>query len=1207
MFKDINTLYTVLSIISSAIGLFALIRSLKSRAWIKTAPKKQQSKNKKNFIPVEKKYIGFLDYQDGPESAVVHLAGAGNCHPIGKVFLHEGKGMVHVLATPLEESGEEPHYIPCGFINVEDAFIYEQRSEKDLPKKIGYLARPSDPNTPTIKGEFCFSFKFPFIKKKLNAYWGLPEVPKKAEDTKTEPDNTNSQDDSNNNAVEQTDASSQEQTDNSNSQQTEDTENQTNQNTQETPEEANTSTENQEEQTDNVNPTNTDSDTENTDQKEQDSNESATNNETNEEKINSFVQNRPLLAHPNNGYLVLGRMVTNDEPIQPEKNSKTDEENVNAEKDQETDDKNTEVEDTNNVVESTDDIQQQDENLQDNIEDSDQATEQATETEQIEETEQSENSEPETEDLPLEDTPAVPTNETTQEESAQEDAKEETKEETKEERKKREKEEKEKEKAEQEALKKEQAEIKKREKAALEKAKKEKEKKVAAECESEGWPFDWPFRKSELSAVARACGYGVFYNETKKTKNYSEYYNRHSYGWLDTALLSSLVYTIIFTCIYVVNTGLLKLPLLGNDLYAVVALIIFYFILWVLIRFLKIEAIETSNTVQPKLDLLNKSLGLKYVDISILIFSAVGIYFTYEYYDYDFIPLIFAIAAGITLNMFVPNVKTPWSIQSTLRDETLDPEYEKPEIPENPEGDIARTYDWELDSENNTKLHGNLTLYFDQEYITDVRQFNPFYNQRMDKPYKDYVMDMFKFMKEHDRTFMARVEYIAYYIKTLAAKNNLCMKDTLQFVLDFVQEPNIKFTSDINSKFINYNPNYVRFPDETLFDKEGDSDCKAFLAATILHCMSYRVVFLTSKKHKHAALGIEYTGEEWMGKAATNKNIFIHEGHKYLFCETTSDGFRLGGLIDGMTLDDFESRVELTYEEDEEATTFTETRLYNWDLDSHYGQKLHGQLVLEMNVEHIATLRANNPFKSYPENGKSYDDNIREMLEFVESHTEFKDDVKKVVKYINQKSEDAKLYELDKLQFALDFVQIPNIQYMFDEECATINFAKEYMRFPAEVLYDKVGDCDCKTSLAASIFHEMGYNVLILLSNNHAAIGLECRDEDWLAQIGESTVQYEKIVALSQQIENGEKSEEIKLAYSEQKDIMNKMEIMHKEGQLFYCEPTEEITNYLQRAVKEYNGKKYLFCETTADGFKVGEINEKTSMADFNTIVEIPA
>ena len=653
----------------------------------------------------------------------------------------------------------------------------------------------------------------------------------------------------------------------------------------------------------------------------------------------------------------------------------------------------------------------------------------------------------------------------------------------------------------------------------------------------------------------RAAAFSYFFGKYNKN-DYHEYYNSPAYGWKDTALLSAFIYAVIYVVWYMVSVKLLGNRFIGFRFWQAASLYGMFYALWAIVRAVKIECIENSNTIQPKLDLFNKALGQRSFDSAILLCCIITLAFTGTYYRYDFAALAMAISTGIATNMLLRSSSTRWKIRNPFAQDDEDEEEEE-EIP-NPEGDITRSYQWFLDSDKKKDVVGEINLYFNSQYITDLRYANPFYSQRKDKPTKAMILDMFHYMKEH-RGITARLRYVSSQIKHIATQKGLSIEDTLQFALDFVQEPNIRFCMNRDSKSINQYEDYIRFPDEVFYDKEADSNSKSLLAAMLFHYMNHNMLYLVSRVQHHGAIGIEVK-DEWI----ENGRIFgrkieeitiLHNGSRYIFCETTSDGFRIGGTMEGMRYEDFDEHIELPLIETDidDSNEDTVTCIYSWDLDSELGNKLHGCYTLEFSKTEIEDLRQKNPFKTFTDRGNqnSYEDNIRTIFSYLNEDSERTDKVREIASYIKKSIEEAKLGELDLLQFALDFCQAPNITYCVDEESKGINYAKEYMRFPDEVLFDKEGDCDCKSSLTAALFHELGYNVIVMLSKKlqHAAIGIEGKEE-WLNTI------------------KPENSENI---------------------------------------IREYNDKKYLYCETTGDGYRIGHIKENDSIQDFETIVEIKA
>jgi hypothetical protein len=296
---------------------------------------------------------------------------------------------------------------------------------------------------------------------------------------------------------------------------------------------------------------------------------------------------------------------------------------------------------------------------------------------------------------------------------------------------------------------------------------------------------------------------------------------------------------------------------------------------------------------------------------------------------------------------------------------------------------------------------------------------------------------MFRFLTEH-KHFLARVKYIARYINETIKDNNLTPIDKIQFTLDFVQEPNISFVANRDSRVINNYEHYIRYPDETLYDKEGECNSKSLLAAVLFYSMGYNVMYLASRKHNHSAIGVEidpqYVARGWYGNHTDDMTV-TEGGKMYIYCETTGDRFRIGRSISGMHISDFETKVILEVESNNQNNANGEKSvIYNWDLDSILGNTLHGNLTLKFSRDDIERIRENNPFMTYGADSNTYASNISNMFNTMRNDNALRQNVETIAQYIKHEIGAANLPEIDLLQFVLNFVQTPNIAYRIDEE-----------------------------------------------------------------------------------------------------------------------------------------------------------------------------
>jgi hypothetical protein len=163
-------------------------------------------------------------------------------------------------------------------------------------------------------------------------------------------------------------------------------------------------------------------------------------------------------------------------------------------------------------------------------------------------------------------------------------------------------------------------------------------------------------------------------------------------------------------------------------------------------------------------------------------------------------------------------------------------------------------------------------------------------------------------------------------------------------------------------------------------------------------------------------------------------------------------------------------------------------RQYFWELDSPL-RRLELSTTLTFGTREVEETRRSNPFQQNQPDAwrRSRAVSLKLVTEGEQARQ-----VRRLVRFIIEESSKAKLSPFEEVQVALDFVQQPNIDYKRDDECEEIGNPPEYFRLPAETLYDKRGDCDCKSILAAALMRSLGYPVLLLISDDteHAAVAV---------------------------------------------------------------------------------------------------------------------
>jgi len=119
----------------------------------------------------------------------------------------------------------------------------------------------------------------------------------------------------------------------------------------------------------------------------------------------------------------------------------------------------------------------------------------------------------------------------------------------------------------------------------------------------------------------------------------------------------------------------------------------------------------------------------------------------------------------------------------------------------------------------------------------------------------------------------------------------------VSFALAFVQS--MPYASDVVTTGYD---EYPRYPIETIVDHGGDCEDTSILFSSIVRGMGYGTVLLKLEKDNHLAVGVRI-----LENIVNNWNqyypltYYTAYGNMYAYCETTTEGWKLGQKPDELT------------------------------------------------------------------------------------------------------------------------------------------------------------------------------------------------------------------------------------------------------------------------------------------------------------------
>ena len=403
-------------------------------------------------------------------------------------------------------------------------------------------------------------------------------------------------------------------------------------------------------------------------------------------------------------------------------------------------------------------------------------------------------------------------------------------------------------------------------------------------------------KPNRYTVTARAAGYLLLYKD-RQPKPASEDIMAERLTWKDTALPAAVLFTFIYFVFYLTGMGKASFPALGEQIGFTAALLLVYFAIWAILRQVKIEASLEGKSFDDFLMLIDRNTGVGGLNNWIVLAAAASLLVSIFIYGSDFIPLQAAILIGAWVNRKYIT-KEPWVVTEASDEEDHLPDWPDDENPDAVPDDtddtdpgletVERTFNWNLDSFFHV-VHGELTLKFNPEKIAQLRASNPF-RLNPGGSFRKNVEALMNSCKEN-----RKVHEVLRYIDQKARENGLSEMDTMQFILDFAQKPNIKYELDEKCDEIGNLGEYARYPDETMFDGRGDCDCKAALGAILFREAGYKTAYLTTSNHAAIAVAFKDKSNADLVSMA-DQSLVTKDGYMYFFCETTGDGFKIGEL-----------------------------------------------------------------------------------------------------------------------------------------------------------------------------------------------------------------------------------------------------------------------------------------------------------------------
>ena len=396
---------------------------------------------------------------------------------------------------------------------------------------------------------------------------------------------------------------------------------------------------------------------------------------------------------------------------------------------------------------------------------------------------------------------------------------------------------------------------------------------------------------AKQDVVVRAAGFAVL--REKEQQQNSAFDIR--VGFMDLMLPSALIYMVLFYPLMLLTQAITEN---APNIYMLLMLL-WYALIVLVLYVVKYEKTMKNDSIDYLVGLIDRNVGVKGLNICIIIAAFIA----FRVADATLYPLFAVTLIGFLCNLTC--FKGPWHIEEPSSGWSgRIPSVPAPKpIPAGVKT-VTRDYTWKpVLSLKGVTSDDTLELTFTESDFSGVnslvRKANPFRNGPITSEEDLYkrareVLSGAKTSDGSEETALAKILNSAYQLTLQYGLADFEMYDLL---LGFVQA-NVHYETDDKSEPIGKILEYFRYACETLYDKEGDCDCKSVLAYQLFKRLGVDVdlVEVASGETDHRNHVAVVLHNSPGAKVQLPPDYKEYAPGKGVYCEATGLGFKPGDV-----------------------------------------------------------------------------------------------------------------------------------------------------------------------------------------------------------------------------------------------------------------------------------------------------------------------